>query len=527
MVSLSFRHLVNLLVIASYCFFSLEAISGECLKDVLKKLVQGYEPKFYSHKGFAPKVGIEIEGWSPVNIDRKTLAKAIEIELLKRNPDLKINIASSPNFLSGGADGVDLTYTKDGYKYTYKLVNDVSIKHPSDTLATELVSPKIRTQHDLDDFKAVVGSLRKVGFTPEPLSSGTHVHVDFFDPTGAEAATLSEVFRSIEDDVVKRFGQTESRKTYATKTVNGVVDVAKESPKFSIEEYAQGIRRYHTLNLQSLFEHGTVEFRLFNSTLNTEAIETMVDFSQKLVRAVREQDPRLLNYMYSTKKPTLNGLAGALGLKLSGDTRILKQIVAEANAAKKLGLKGKFFTAETPSDDVLKSIGADAEVILSQAQRGVDNLRDLPAYSGGSEDFARRIRSYDRMFYGGMGAFFASMIGITVYAIHFDSVRAELYNSYLSQVQPDKVVFFLLEDYAIAVDCSKLKGGEVTNVEIFPEKKGAYRSLQALNIKTIAQFDVDVLRATEFRSKAQYQKARDYLKSIEGAVVGSCNALKR
>ena len=76
--------------------------------------------------------------------------------------------------------------------------------------------------------------------------------------------------------------------------------------------------RYWNLNLQSLLTHGTVEFRLFNSTVNTEALRLMVELSSRLVRAVRTKDPALLEYMRgkTDAQVRLDGMDKALGVDL-------------------------------------------------------------------------------------------------------------------------------------------------------------------------------------------------------------------
>ncbi len=55
------------------------------------------------------------------------------------------------------------------------------------------------------------------------------------------------------------------------------------------------------LNPLAYRRHGTVEFRIFNSTTDRVSIRGMVDFSRQFVRAVRNGDPKLFRYIYQSK----------------------------------------------------------------------------------------------------------------------------------------------------------------------------------------------------------------------------------
>ena len=50
----------------------------------------------------------------------------------------------------------------------------------------------------LKSFSEVKELQSGVGFKPQPMSDGIHVHVDFKDPTTPELAILTDVFSSVD-----------------------------------------------------------------------------------------------------------------------------------------------------------------------------------------------------------------------------------------------------------------------------------------------------------------------------------------
>jgi Putative amidoligase enzyme len=79
--------------------------------------------------------------------------------------------------------------------------------------------------------------------------------------------------------------------------------------------------RYWALNVHSLFQFGTVEIRFANSTTDLEKIEKFLDFSRKIVRAVRTKDTRLLGLLvkYRDDNIPLQELATELDMELKDD----------------------------------------------------------------------------------------------------------------------------------------------------------------------------------------------------------------
>ncbi len=89
--------------------------------------------------------------------------------------------------------------------------------------------------------------------------------------------------------------------------------------------------RHHALNLHALKRHGTVEFRMFNSTLDVAGLELMIGFSHRLVHAVRNSDPKLMAYLKSLEgqEADLFGVSKAIGIDLGKRRDVLKRLGSE------------------------------------------------------------------------------------------------------------------------------------------------------------------------------------------------------
>jgi hypothetical protein len=74
----------------------------------------------------------------------------------------------------------------------------------------------------------------------------------------------------------------------------------------------------------ALTEHGTVEFRLFNSTVSATEIVYFVNFARGLVQAIRQKDPRLIAFLNANQNKSfldLTTLAAHLEIDI-GDPQL-------------------------------------------------------------------------------------------------------------------------------------------------------------------------------------------------------------
>lgn len=143
---------------------------------------------------------------------------------------------------------------------------------------TELVSP-ICTYEDIPTIHELVRQLRHKGAFSNS-SCGIHVHVEAAAFNARTLRNLVNIFYSKEDLLFQALQVNESRWGCCKPTDERFLrELNRKRPQTmqafqkiwyggqdgSLEHYHAS--RYHALNLHSVFSKGTVEFRLFNSTV--------------------------------------------------------------------------------------------------------------------------------------------------------------------------------------------------------------------------------------------------------------------
>ena len=155
---------------------------------------------------------------------------------------------------------------------------------------TEMVSPICR-YGDIVSIQEVIRKLKEHGAFVTP-SCGIHVHIDAspFDArtlrniTNIMAAKEDLIYKALDVSVARqhrwckpveqRFLDELNRKK--PKTLDGVERIWYGGESRSDEHYDSS--RYHCLNLHSVFQKGTIEFRLFNGTLHAGKVKAYIQF---------------------------------------------------------------------------------------------------------------------------------------------------------------------------------------------------------------------------------------------------------
>lgn len=189
----------------------------------------------------------------------------------------------------------------DGYRYPWKVVDDVSLKGVRKEFRAEINSPVFSTEKELELLKKIMRSVRRSGARIN-RSCGVHVHIGLqqFDP-GETVGILNrviDVMKVAEPILTKVFKGDPKRlgrwakpldpyfiKRHAAnrpRTMNELRDLwygTNYGKKRLGDRYDPS--RYHGINLHSVLSDatlGTLEFRHFNGTLDEERIEEYVLF---------------------------------------------------------------------------------------------------------------------------------------------------------------------------------------------------------------------------------------------------------
>lgn len=193
--------------------------------------------------------------------------------------------------VGGGYD----TYTvRDTRNRQWKLVSDASIRcrnrsnrSASRDYSVEFVSP-ICQYEDIETIQELVRKLRAGGARVND-SCGIHVHVDASAHTPQTLRNIVNIMASKEDLLYKALKVQVNREYYCQKADTRFLDELNHKRPRIMDEVEEmwyngmGSRhnhydnsRYHALNLHSVFSKGTIEFRMFNSTLHAGEVKSYI-----------------------------------------------------------------------------------------------------------------------------------------------------------------------------------------------------------------------------------------------------------
>lgn len=184
----------------------------------------------------------------------------------------------------------------------WKIMRDSSIVpmksrgDASDEYKVEFVTPPLRYE-DIEPVQEIVRLFRKAGAVVN-YSCGIHIHVDGVNHDAHSLRRIVKFFASRQYLVYEGLQITPARsnqwcKPIATSLIDEMAKIKNisrdemESIWYSdanngysgrVDHSHYNHTRYHGLNLHSFFSKGTVEFRLFNSTLHAGKIKAYIQF---------------------------------------------------------------------------------------------------------------------------------------------------------------------------------------------------------------------------------------------------------
>ena len=197
--------------------------------------------------------------------------------------------------------GYDAYAALDGQGRQWKFMSDSSITaerkageqrvRATGEYKTEMVSPICRYE-DIVPIQEIIRELKKHGAITNK-SCGIHVHVDASPFDARTLRNITNIMASKEDLIYKALKVSVARENQycqkveerfleelnqkKPKTLDGVERIWYDGDSRRHRHYDDS--RYHCLNLHSVFQKGTVEFRLFNGTLHAGKIKAYIQFS--------------------------------------------------------------------------------------------------------------------------------------------------------------------------------------------------------------------------------------------------------
>ena len=188
----------------------------------------------------------------------------------------------------GGSYDAWVVIDREGRRW--KCVSDGSIAGPRDQ-GTEFVTPVCRWE-DLETVQACVRALRAAGAHAD-ASCGIHVHVGLGSHTPRTLRNLVNLVNAKEDLLTQALQISPARRERWCQPVDPdfLRRLNTQRPRTS-EDFARcwyntrdwerraahhyDDSRYHLLNLHSVFQKGTIEFRAFNSTLHAGEVKAYI-----------------------------------------------------------------------------------------------------------------------------------------------------------------------------------------------------------------------------------------------------------
>lgn len=190
--------------------------------------------------------------------------------------------------------GYDAYTVRDTTGRQWKVMSDASIRCQNGNNRTagsqysvEVVSP-ICQYGDIETIQEIVRKLR-AGDAKVNSSCGIHVHVDVSSHTPQTLRNIVNIMASKEDLLYKALQVRVSREHYCMKADTRFLDELNHKRPITMSEverlwyngyggrqYHYDDSRYHALNLHSVFSKGTIEFRMFNSTLHAGEIKAYI-----------------------------------------------------------------------------------------------------------------------------------------------------------------------------------------------------------------------------------------------------------
>lgn len=223
----------------------------------------------------------------------KNLKYGVEIEFMGITREAAAEIVADffgAGYFYGGGElkGRDIA---DNDQRLWRIVRDASIEAYSDEEQCELVTP-ILTYSDLGILQQLVTKLKAAGARVNK-SCGLHIHVDAKNFAPQAVVNLVTLIGSKEQLLYRALGIPKDRMRYCKRINDELVQTILEKKPESMEELKRAwylespyetvegkyhSTRYHGLNLHAMFTKGTIEFRLFNSTLEANTVKAYVQF---------------------------------------------------------------------------------------------------------------------------------------------------------------------------------------------------------------------------------------------------------
>lgn len=244
-------------------------------------------------------IGVEVEGVLPGSSDWDVSSRMRSevVRILESLPGIT-KVAPHPY-----ANFVEFDFNNRTHQFSIK--RDGTIRPPPGFFGIEVTSPIMHDNDEIDIFTHIVGELNsRLAYSPEPSSTGLHVHLGFKDSSDEEKKLALLMFELLESHLYDRFKPNIGRTSHLISVVGQTQRWIESGLDFQgflkrIHGEYRNIRMSHLKN----GDYGTLETRFFNSTTNKQEIIEAVNLVRTLVKKIRLRDPLLLKMLIGEVSP--------------------------------------------------------------------------------------------------------------------------------------------------------------------------------------------------------------------------------
>jgi hypothetical protein len=220
------------------------------------------------------KFGIEVE---LIRLERRSAAEAIQ------------SVVGGSIAHDGGV--YDCYSVTDLRGRKWKVVRDSSLISVPSHLQAEVVSP-ILIYEDIPQLQEVIRALKRAG-AERDKNCGVHVHLDASVFNAQKLANFAKIFYKQENLILHAFGVKRRRLQQYTRPLNDdfirQIETRKPKTRDELNRIWYGYHnthpqhydssRYQTVNFHNVWYRGTLELRLFESTLHAGRIKSYLQFA--------------------------------------------------------------------------------------------------------------------------------------------------------------------------------------------------------------------------------------------------------
>ena len=315
------KYFVFYLSLTLSCCFTIAR--GEMAPNQCVDILWAIEPEVDSASTFlSSTAGIEFEGSIPKHLSFRTIAEAIEADLKQRNPYDRVWIEEEP--FGNIESSYHVKHDKNGWIKTYsiKVEGDLNFEklYEPDVKGLEITSPIMRTEEEVSYFISILDELRSFGLKSRPDKGGIHIHWGVKETeTLSNVSNLYKAVYKLIQSSLKHFNFGSDRGEFLNflsfkSIVDNFAAVAQENPDETLSEGdVEQISKRSLMRYES--RYGTIELRLFNSTLNPDLNQFYFEFTQAIFEAWKEgENSELWRYLMNNEPVSFESVLELMGL---------------------------------------------------------------------------------------------------------------------------------------------------------------------------------------------------------------------